>query len=70
MEIEHVRASVADDDDLAPEVDSLITAAERVAAVAEGMVGQCERDRPFAEMFLVARGRRSARVAMRPRSGA
>lgn len=39
-----------------PELTHLIESAERVGALADSMFGSCELGRPYADMFLVARG--------------
>lgn len=52
--IESVRAS-GEDAGLTAEVRELIDTAENVAAATEGTFGSCERGKPFADMFLVAR---------------
>lgn len=53
-DVEALRASVGEER-MPPDVVKLIADAQRIAEMTEGFVGSCERGRPYAEMFLVAR---------------
>lgn len=54
-DVEAIRAAARGTDPLPDEVRMLVQNAEAIANAAEDFVGSCEKDRPYAEMFLVGR---------------